>query len=200
MTVSAYFLKVIGVNSVTATATSTATAENLTTANGAMPFGVINTQAQLTGASCPCYGVSTQLTVGKVGPGGFGLVNIDGSSGPANPGTIASWITNGCSCSTAAPTWLYGSPGARFNSSQVKSAMASAVGKTMLFPVYDTTQGNGSNLQYHIVGWASFTMTSYSLQGSSGYIAGYFVKADWSGGGTSSTANFFGATTSVLTG
>jgi hypothetical protein len=199
-TAPSYFLKVLGINSANVSATSTATAENLSTANGAMPFGVNKSQAQLSGSGCPCYGVSTQLTVGQVGPGGFGLVNIDGSSGPQNPSTIAGWITNGCSCSTVTPKWLYGSPGARFNSSAVQNAMSRTIGKTMLFPVYDSTQGNGANLQYHVIGWSAFTITSYSLRGSSGYIAGYFVKTDWSGTGTTSPSNYYGVTTSVLTG
>jgi hypothetical protein len=194
-----FFLKVLGISSANVTATASATAENIQTVNGAMPFGVINTQPQLSGSGCPCYGVTTSLTVGTTGPGGFGLVNVDGSSGPQSPSKIAGWITNGCSCSTAAPVWLYGSPGARFNSSAVKTAMATTIGKTMLFPVYDTTQGNGANLQYHVVGWAAFTITSYNIQGSSGSITGYFVKTDWSGTATTSTSNYYGVTSSVLT-
>jgi hypothetical protein len=194
-----YFLKVLGIGPPTVTATASARAENLGTARGAMPFGVINTQPQLSGAGCPCFGVATTLTVGQTGPGGFGLVNIDGSSGPQTPARIAGWVQNGCSCSTAAPVWLYGSPGARFNSSQVQSAMQTTIGKTLLFPVYDTTSGNGANLRYHVIGWAGFTITSYALRGSSGTISGSFTKVDWPGVGTPSTSGtYFGATASRL--
>lgn len=194
----AYFLKVLGFNSVRVTATASARAETLATARGAMPFGVINTQPQLTGAGCPCFGVPTTLTVGQTGPGGFGLVNIDGSSGPQSPSTIAGWVQNGCNCSTAAPVWLYGSPGARFNSSAVQSAMQTTIGKTLLFPVYDQVSGNGANLRYHVIGWTGFTITSYSLRGSSGTISGSFTKVDWPGVGTPSAGTYFGATTSRL--
>src|SRR5581483_1431290 len=142
-TAPAYFLKVLGISSANVSATSTATAENLQSANGAMPFGVINTQSQLTGCGGPCYNVSTTLSISKVGaPGGFGIVNVDGSSGPATPSTIASWITNGCSCTTTSPAWYPGTPGARFNSSQVQSAMDGAIGQTKLFPVYDQVTGS----------------------------------------------------------
>jgi Flp pilus assembly protein TadG len=200
-TVPSYFLKVIGINSATATATSVATAENLQSAQGAMPFGVINTQPELSGAGCPCFNVATTLTVSKVGaPGGFGIVNIDGSSGPASPGTIAGWITNGCNCATNAPQWYGGTPGARFNSSQVQTAMNGAIGKTLLFPVYDSVTGNGANISFHVIGWSAFTITSWSGRGSSATISGYFVKADWTGTATTSIANYFGVTTSILTG
>lgn len=200
-TAPSYFLKVLGINSANVSATSTATAENLQSANGAMPFGVINTQPQLTGCGGPCYNVATSLSISKVGaPGGFGIVNVDGSSGPASPGTLANWITNGCSCTTAAPKWYPGTPGARFNSSQVQSAMNGVIGKTELFPVYDQVTGNGANITFHVIGWSAFTITGWNGRGSSATITGYWVKADWAGGGTTSTANYFGVTTAVLTG
>ena len=199
-TAPAYFLKVLGINPANVAATATATAENLQTATGAMPFGVINTQPQLSGSGCPCYGVSTSLSLGKVGPGGFGIINIDGSRGGTGPGTLASWIQNGCSCSQSAPVWLYSDPGAKFNSSQVQGAMNAMIGHDLLFPVYDSTQGNGANLQYHVIGWSAFHLTAWSAQGNSATMTGYFTKVDWAGGGTTSTSNYFGATTSVLSG
>lgn len=199
-TAPSFFLKVLGVSSAKVSATSTATAENLQKANSPMPFGVINTQPQLAGVGCPCLGVSTTLTLGKTGPGGFGIINIDGSRGGTSPGTLAGWIQNGCSCSQSAPVNLYSDPGAKFNSSQVQSAMNAAIGRDLLFPVYDTTSGNGANLQYHVIGWSGFHLTGWSAQGSSATMTGYFTKVDWAGQGSTSPANYFGATTSVLTG
>jgi hypothetical protein len=128
------------------------------------------------------------------------FINIDGSRGGTSPGTLANWIQNGCSCSTSAPVWLYSDPGAKFNSSQVQSAMNSMIGHDLLFPVYDQSQGNGANLQYHVIGWSGFHLTAWAARGNSGTITGYFVKTDWAGSGTTSAANYFGATTSVLTG
>src|SRR5579859_3646563 len=200
-TAPSYFLKVLGISSANVSASSTATAENLQSANGAMPFGVINTQSQLSGSGCPCYNVPTSLSISKVGaPGGFGIVNVDGSSGPASPGTLASWITSGCNCQTTAPKWYPGTPGARFNSSQVQNAMNTVIGKTELFPLYDQVTGSGANITFHVIGWSAFTITSWSGRGSSATINGYWVKADWAGVGTTSPSNYFGVTTSVLTG
>jgi Flp pilus assembly protein TadG len=196
-TVPAYFLKVLGINSTTVKATAVARAENLGTAYGAAPFGVINTQPQLV---CQCWGAATTLDLNKIGPGGFGIINIDGSHGGSGPGTLASWIVNGCACSTATPLDLYSDPGAKFNSSQVKGAMDQMIGHNLLFPVYDTTQGNGANLQYHVIGFAVFNLTGYAFHGNSGTIDGSFVHADWQGSGSNSAANYFGATTTQLVG
>ena len=115
-------------------------------------------------------------------------------------GTLADWIQNGCNCSTSAPVYLYSDPGAKFNSSQVKDAMDAMMGKNMLFPVYDTTSGNGANLQYHVIGFAGFNLQGYSFKGNGGTIDGYFNKVDWEGTGTSDTSTYFGATTSRLVG
>jgi hypothetical protein len=197
-TAPAYFLKVLGINSTTVSATTVARADNLGSAWGAAPFGIINTQPELAGPGCPCFGAQTTLDLSKVGPGGFGIINIDGSHGGSGPGTLADWIVNGCPCSTATPVDLYSDPGAKFNSSQVKGAMDVMIGHNLLFPVYDTTQGNGANLQYHVIGFAGFNLQDYSFKGNSGTITGSFVKVDWQGSGTTNTSTYFGATTSQL--
>lgn len=199
-TVPTTFLGVLGINSATVTATATVRAENLQTATGAAPFGVINTQPELAGPGCPCFGTSTVLDESKVGPGGFGLINIDGSRGGSSPGTLATWITDGCSCSQTVPVDLYSDPGAKFNSSQVQSAMNGAIGTTKLFPVYDSTSGNGANLKYHVIGWAGFHITDWSAKGPNALITGYFNKVDWQGSGSSGISNYFGATTSRMVG
>jgi Flp pilus assembly protein TadG len=199
-TVPATFLKVLGINQTTVRASTTVRAENLQTAIGAAPFAVINTQPELAGANCPCYEVSTVLDETKVGPGGFGVIDIDGSRGGTGPGTLASWILDGCDCSQSAPVWLYSDTGAKFNSSQVQDAMNSAMGHTLLFPVYDQITGNGTNLQYHIIGWTGFHVTAWEAQGPDAKITGYFAHVDWQGSGTSDTSNYFGATTSRMVG
>jgi len=199
-TVPSYFLKTIGINQATVTATAVARAENMSSAWGSAPFAVINTQPELSGPGCPCLGAATTLDLAMVGPGGFQILDIDGSQGGTGPGTLASWILNGCDCSTSAPTYIYSDTGAKFNSSEVKNAMDQRIGSDMLFPVYDATQGNGANLQYHVIGFAGFHVNGYSFKGNSGTIDGWFVHVDWQGTGTTNTSNYFGATTSQLVG
>ena len=192
------FLKVIGIDSATAKASATARAETLGTAWGSAPFAVINTQPELAGPGCPCFGVSTVLDLNKIGPGGFKIINIDGSRGGSGQKILADWILNGCDCSTPTPDWYYNDSGAKFNSSEVKAAMDAMTTHNLLFPVYDAVQGGGTNLQYHVIGFVGFNLTGYDFQGSGGHIDGSFVHVDWEGSGTSNTSTYFGATTSRL--
>jgi hypothetical protein len=162
---------------------------------------VINTQPELGGSGCPCFGIPTTLDETKgPGPGGFGIINVDGHKGGTSPGTLADWIQNGCSCSFSAPVNLYSDPGAKFNSSQVQSAMNAAIGRTLLFPVYDSTSGGGANLTYHIIGWTGYHITAWSAKGTAAVITGYFEHVDWEGSGTSSTTDYFGATNERMIG
>ncbi len=199
-TAPSYFLKVLGIGSANVSATAVARAEVIGAAWGAAPFAVINTQPELAGAGCPCFSVPTTLTLNMIGPGGFQILNVDGSKGGTGQTTLADWILSGCDCQTSAPNWIYSDTGAKFNGSQVKAAMDARIGSTMLFPVYDTTQSNGSNLQYHIIGFAGFTITGYNFQGNGGTINGSFTHVDWQGSGSGSSSNYFGATTSQLVG
>jgi Flp pilus assembly protein TadG len=180
-----YFAKLFGINSVTVHTTATARAFKLAEAQYAAPFAIVNTQPQLAGPGCPCYHVPTTLDLEKVGPGGFKIINIDGSrGGNGGPGTMADWIQNGFSGDMALG-WFYSMPGAKFNSSQVKDALDARLNTDMLFPIYDAIQGNGANLQYHVIGWAAFKPTSYTFHGNSGTISGSFDHVTWSGvGGT----------------
>src|SRR5262249_54553926 len=142
-----FFLKVLGIGSASVGATAKATAVPLASPYGAAPLAVYYTQPELSGAGCPCFGVSTKLSYNKVGPGGFEIINIDGSSGGSGQTTLANWIINGCSCTTNAPVWLWGDAGAKYNSSEVNGALTQKLGQTVLFPVYDQNQASGSNMQ-----------------------------------------------------
>jgi hypothetical protein len=196
-----YFLKALGIGSASVGATATATAVPLGSAWGAAPFAVYYTQRELSGTGCPCFNQATTLQYGKVGPGGFQIINIDGSSGGSGQTILANWILNGCDCSTSTPVWLYSDAGAKFNSSQVGGALDQRIGSNLLFPVYDQTQGGGSNLQYHVIAFVGFHVTDYKFQGSSnGSISGYFVQTMWEGTGTTSPPGPYSATTTQLVG
>jgi Flp pilus assembly protein TadG len=199
-TAPTYFLKVLGRDSVDVSATAVARAEAVTSVYGAMPFTVSKTQPQLSDSGCPCFGQQTTLQLGKSGSGGFAILDIDGSQGNVQNSTLASWIVNGCTCSTTAPVWIYVNPGNSYSSGAVQTAMNSVIGKTMLFPVYDTIQGTGSNAQYHIIAFSAFQISSYNFSGNNGTITGSFVKATWRGAGSGGSGQYFGVTTDQLVG
>jgi Flp pilus assembly protein TadG len=200
-TAPAYFLKAIGVGSAQVGANATATAVPLGSAWGSAPFAVYYTQQELSGTGCPCFGKQTTLQYGKVGPGGFQIINIDGSQGGSGQTILANWILNGCNCSTATPVWLYSDAGAKFNSSQVGSALDQRINSNLLFPVYDQTQGGGTNMQYHVIAFVGFHITDYKFQGSNnGSINGYFTQVMWKGTGANTSPGAYSATTTQLVG
>ncbi len=198
-TAGSFLARVLGIGSVDLDATAQARAHNLAQASYAAPFGISKDEPFLSGPGCPCYGQTVTWDLGRIGPGGFGVINIDGSRGGTGPGTLAEWIRYGLD-GLMSTGWYYSDPGAKFNSSQVQNAMNSRVGTTLLFPVYDETRGNGANLQYHIVGWATVHMTGWSARGNCATITGYLRHMAWQGVASSSASNYFGAVVVKLVG
>lgn len=198
-----FLSKVVGLNSVDVTATAVARAEALGATYGASPFGVWNTDPELDPANgCPCYGVAETLTLATVGPGGFKIINIDGSSGGTSPQTLADWIENGCDCtsSTNSLYWFWNSnPGAKYNSQNVKTAMSDRIGDVLMFPVFDQVIGQGANLEYRIIGFAAFRVTGFNFNGNNGKIMGHFEKLSSNQTGDSTGGSgYFGVSTPTL--
>lgn len=200
-TAPSFFLRALGIEHANVSATAKAVAVPLGSAWGSAPFAIYYTQRELSGPGCPCFGSATQLQYNKVGPGGFMIINIDGSSGPSGQTILAGWILNGCSCSTATPVWLWSDPGAKFNSSEVNAALGARLNTNLLFPVYDDTRAGGSNMQYHVIAFVGFHVTDFRFNGSNnGSISGYFVKVSWKGSGGGTNPGPYSATTSQLVG
>ena len=187
-----FFSKLFGLGSVTVGAHAAARTDNINEARFAAPIGVNLSHPDLSGRGCPCFDQQTTLTLGTIGPGGFDLINIDGSQGGTNPNTLADWMLHGLDA------WMplgdyYSDPGAKFNNSGMQAALTANVGKELLFPVYDTTGNNGSGLYYNIVGWVGFVLTDFSTgnnsslngtcsaRGNTGQLCGYFTDVIWEG-------------------
>ena len=179
-----FFSKLFGIGTVTVGAHASARSDNIDEALHASPIGVNlshpDLSGQISGTPCPCFGVQTTLTLNKVGPGGFKLLDIDGSFGGINPHTLGDWMTNGLDA------WMplgqyYSDSGAKFNSPGVTAGLDANMNKELLFPVYDTVISNGSNLEYHVIGWVGFHLTGYLSRGNSGDLYGYFTRVIWQG-------------------
>jgi hypothetical protein len=198
-TAPGFLSRVLGVSSVNLTADAEARAYNLGEATYAAPFGIYKGEPFLSGGGCPCYNQQTSFELGKIGPGGFEIINIDGSRGGTGPSTLSDWINGGLNASMPLG-WYYSDTGAKFSSSQVKNAMNSRLNSVLLFPVYDATQGNGANLQYRIIGWAGFYMTGFQAQGNNATISGYLKHVAWEGRISTSSSNYFGAVVVKLVG
>jgi Flp pilus assembly protein TadG len=154
------------------------------------------------GNKCPCFGPGepTTIPLGKNGaPGSFGIVDLTAfatsdkngkcnqtPNGNAGSSTVGNWIVDGYS--GMLQLGCYDSdPGASFNSGNIRSAMQVRKFSTLLFPVYDTEQNQGSNAPYHIIGWAAFYITGFKGTGNSGSVSGYFMNVIWDGIQSSTT-------------
>ena len=161
------FAKLFGLDSVTVRAHARALSMPPGQAKYVAPIGVDIKHPMLQCEPLPCFNQQTTLDLKKTGPGAFRLINIDGSHGGTNPGTLADWMLNGYS-GYMPLDWYYSDPGAKFNSSSMQAALTARIGSVLLFPVYRGTRGQGSNFEYEIVGWVGFHMTGFDARGSSG--------------------------------
>ena len=193
-----FFARIFGVDSVTVRAKASARSSAIDQARYAAPIAVDVHHPLLRCLPSPCFGQPTTLDLQKVGPGAFRLLNLDGSRGGTGPGTLAEWIAQGFDGMMPLGNY-FSDPGAKFNSSQVKSSMNFILGKELLFPLYDTVSGNGSNLTYHVIGWVGFTVSSFSGNGSKGTVTGSFQRVIWDAiGSESPTQSAYGAHTISL--
>jgi hypothetical protein len=175
-----FFSKVFGISTVSVGATAAARAAIPGQARYAAPFAVDRRHPELSGPGCPCYGVPTSLDLQKIGPGAFRIINIDGSQGGTGQTTLADWILNGFS-GLMSLGWYWSDSGAKFNASEIKNALNERLGKELLFPIYSQTQGQGSNFDYKIVGWAGYRLTGYDTSGNKSLLYGSFTRTIWSG-------------------
>jgi hypothetical protein len=125
--------------------------------------------------------VPTTLPLDKKGvPGAFGMIDLASDNGNTGTSTLAQWIAKGYD--QYLPLGDYDSdPGAKFDSSQIQDALQSKYGQDLLFPVYDSLDGTGSNASYHVIGWAAFHVTLTQATGNSGTISGWFDSVIWQG-------------------
>ncbi len=177
-----FFSRLFGITTITTRAHASAVAEIPTAATYVAPIAVNILHPYLSGPGCPCFGVPTTIPLGKKGvPGAFGMIDLNQShNGNTGTSTLADWILNGFD-GYLAPGNYDSDPGAKFNSSQIQTALQERYGTDLLFPIYDQLTGNGSNAVYHIVGWASFHLTLSQANGSNGTLSGYFDRTIWDG-------------------
>jgi hypothetical protein len=178
---SGLFSALFGITTVTVHAHAQAISEVPTEVYGAAPIVVDINHQYLSGPGCPCFGIPTTLPLGKKGaPGAFGMVDFSTGNGNSGDSTLADWITSGYQ--NYLPLGDYDSDtGAKFDSSQIQGALQARYGSDLLFPIYDSLTGQGSNASYHIIGWAAFHITDSQANGNNGSISGWFDKVIWQG-------------------
>lgn len=180
-TAPGFFSKLFSIASVDVHATASARAGVPEQVRGAAPIVVNKLHPLLSGPGCPCFHVETTLPLGKDGaPGAFGLANLDPAANFGVP-PLAQWIQSGFKGYLTLGGYDSDS-GAKFSGSDIKAALTSRLGTELLFPVYDTLTGGGSNAQYNVIGWVAFHLDSFDVNsGNSQTLTGYFTRVIWDG-------------------
>ena len=200
------FTKLFGVDSVEVHARAKARTGTLAGARYVAPI-VVNWQHPMLQCTPPPCGDPTRIDLmnlhdpgGGDAAGAFGLINLnrDDPSGNVGASTLADWMLSGFSGEMGLGTY-YQAPSTNFNNGQFQDALRARLHTEILFPIYRTIAGPGSNAQYDIIGWVGFVPTSFSAGGSNGTVRGRFVRVMWEGiASTNPSQQAFGAYTVSL--
>ena len=123
----------------------------------------------------PQFNVPTTMDYDPMGaPGAFGMLDLDGESGAIGSSTEAQWIETGFDKYLGLGKYK-SDPGAKFGSQNVQGALDDRINTVLLFPVFKTLDGTGSNADYEIIGWIGFYLQSYDVHGNNATLHGYFT-------------------------
>jgi Putative Flp pilus-assembly TadE/G-like len=177
-----FFSKLFGIGSVTVGAGAAARSDNVGAALRVAPIVVNEKHLKLQCHPLPCPGM-TEIDLADLhdpgsgdAAGAFGLIDlVQSDNGSVGASDLADWITRGFN-ELMDPGLYYSAPSSKFNSVQVRDAMTVSIGQVLLFPIYRSIVGPGSNAQYDIIGWVGFYVTGFEANGSSGKVTGYFTR------------------------
>ena len=177
---SGVFAKLFGIDSVDVHAKASARSGGIDKAQWAAPIAVDRRHPMLNCTPLPCFGTPTTITLDKVGPGGFHLLNLDGSHGGTGGKIDQEWILRGYD--GYMPLGRYNSdPGNAVNDSKFRSSLQIRYGDELLFPVYDDLDASGANLGYRVIGWVGFVVTNADKVKGKWTLDGHFVRVIWEG-------------------
>ena len=180
-TESGVFSKVLGINSANIKANAKVRVDSPASARHVAPM-VVHCDHPLIkncdGKGNPKFGPGnpTKMLYDTMGaPGAFGMLNLSGGSGTPGTSEQAEWILRGFDRSLE--LGMYNSnPGAKFSSAQIQGALEDRLGTVLLFPVFRSLTGTGSNAKYDIIGWIGFHLTGYTMHGHNAELEGYFTE------------------------
>ena len=125
----------------------------------------------------PTFNSNTSLAFDPMGaPGAFGMLNLDGSNGTVGASKEAAWISTGFDKYLGVNKNYRSDPGAKFSSSNIQGALGDRINTVLLFPVYQTLDGQGQNANYYIIGWVGFYLQSFVVHGNNATLTGYFTE------------------------
>jgi hypothetical protein len=186
-----FFSRIFSIDSVTVGARAVAQAGGVSEAKYVAPITVNEKHPMLQNcAPPPCSGpdYDTEIELlnlhkpgGGDAAGSFGLIDLR-ADGTGNPGAneLAEWMEKGFD--QYMPLGDYdAAPSTNFNNSQFKGALDLRIGTEVLFPIYRTLKGPGTNAEFEIIGWVGFVPSKFVASGDKGKVFGYFTKVIWEG-------------------
>jgi Flp pilus assembly protein TadG len=124
----------------------------------------------------PQFNVPTTMDYDPMGaPGAFGMLDLNGEGGTVGSNDESNWISQGYDKYLGLGKYP-SDPGAKFSSQNIQDALSGRLNTVLLFPVYKTLDGGGSNAQYDIIGWIGFYLTGYEVHGNGATLHGYFTS------------------------
>ena len=162
-----FFSKVLGINTVSVHAKATAVAAIPAQTLGIAPITVNILHPQLSGAGLPVlqrpdHAAARQDRRARRLRAARPRLHGD-TTGTVGASTLASWISKGYD--SYLPLGVYFSdPGAKWNNSIIQNALIGRYGTDLLFPVYDTLVGSGSNAEYHVIAWVGFHLQNVDCE------------------------------------
>jgi hypothetical protein len=176
-----FFSKVLGINTVNISASARARVDSPKSARYVAPMVVSCDHdfiKNCDGNGHPKFGESfgTKMLYDNMGaPGAFGMLNLSDKGGTPGTSEQADWILKGFD--KFLDTGMYASnPGAKFSSAEIQGALEARLGTELLFPVFRTLSGTGSNAEYEIIGWIGFHLVGYEMHGHNAELEGYFTE------------------------
>jgi Putative Flp pilus-assembly TadE/G-like len=176
-----FFSKVLGVDTVNISASAKARVDSPRSVRFVAPM-VVHCDHEFIkncdGSGHPKFGsnFTTRMLYDQMGaPGAFGMLNLSDKGGTPGTSEQADWILKGFD--KFLELGLYASnTGAKFSSAEIQGALDARIGTELLFPVFRTLTGTGSNAQYDIIGWIGFHLTGYTMHGHNAELEGYFTE------------------------
>jgi hypothetical protein len=121
---------------------------------------------------------------GSLGPGNWGLADLNNQGGVPGVNTVRDWFTNGYNGQVFTGTNYESETGTPIHTFDDALTTLQNNGTVISIPLYDATSGVGANEEYHVSQIASFVITGFQTTGnqSQRYIKGYFRRTVCSSG------------------
>jgi hypothetical protein len=120
--------------------------------------------------------INAASSCGNLGPGNWGLADLENGNGAPGASTVRQWFANGYSGQVVVNNWYESMPGNQLNAYNSELTTLQNNQTVITLPLYSQTQGNGSNATYKVSQMAGFVITGFQSTGNNKYIKGHFKK------------------------